>query len=94
MAEITKGVVEQFKIISVELMPSTEFRNLLEIYFILKHPNKKIMSKIHSFISVSNNYEYEGRSYCTHPVKISDPARKLLRKRLEKLSAQLIKELG
>lgn len=93
MNEITKGLAERLKIVQVQMTPAVHLNDLLDLHFTLKFPWDNLKYEVHSYVSVTNDYSYHSRSYCGHLAKLSEAARKLLRKRLEKVSEQLIKEL-
>ncbi len=93
MDEITKGLAERLKIVQVQIIPAANLNDLLDLHFVLKFPWNNLNYEVHSYVSVSSNYKYHSHSYCGHLAKLSEAARKLLRKRLEKVSGQLIKEL-
>ncbi len=93
MDEITKGLAEQLKIVQVRIMPAVNLNDLLDLHFILKFPWNNLKYEVHSYVSVSSNYEYHSRSYAGRLAILSEAARKLLRKKLEKISEQLMKEL-
>lgn len=93
IGEITKGLAEQLKIVQVEIKPAINLNDLLDLHFVLKFPWRNLNYEVHSYVSVGDNYNYHSRSYCGHLTKLSEDARKLLRKRLEKVSKQLVKEL-
>jgi len=93
MDEITKGLAEKLKIVQVQMVPATNENDLLDLHFILKFPWNNLNYEVHSWVSVTSDYKYHSRSYAGHVAQISDAARKLLRKRIEKVSEQLMKEL-
>lgn len=93
MDEITKGLAEQLKIVQVQMTPALNPNDLLDLHFTLRFPWKNLDYEVHSYVSVGDNYKYHSRSYCGHLAKLSEDARKLLRKRLEKVSERLMKEL-
>ena len=94
MGEITKGLVEQLKIAQVRMIaPATNPNDLLDLHFVLRFPWNNLNYEVHSYVSVTNNHDYHSRSYCGHLAKLSEAAKELLQKRLEKVSKQLIKEL-
>jgi hypothetical protein len=93
MGEITKGLAERLKIVQVQILTPVNLNDLLDLHFILRFPWNNLNYEVHGYVSVSSNYEYHSRSYCGHLAKLSDDARKLLQKRLEKVSEQLIREL-
>lgn len=93
MDEITKGLAEQLKIVQVQILPATGLNDLLDLHFVLRFPWKNLNYEVHSYVSVDSSYKYHSRSYCGHLTQLSEDARKLLRKRLEKVSERLMKEL-
>ena len=94
MGEITKGLVEQLKIARVQITaPAINTNDLLDLHFVLRFPWNNLACEVHSYVSVSNSYKYHSRSYCGHLSNLSEAAKELLRKRLEKVSEQLVKEL-
>lgn len=93
IGEITKGLAERLKIVQVRMIPALKDNDLLDLHFVLKFPWNNLGYEVHSYVSVTSNHEYHSRSYCGHLATLSEDARKLLRKRLEKVCEQLMKEL-
>lgn len=88
--EITKGIIEKFRIASITIRASNERRNETEFEFLLVH--NELDHKVRGFVTQTSSGKLIARSTAMNGLSMSDHAREKARKLMKAVCRHMIKE--
>lgn len=88
--EITKGIIEHFRVASVTIRASSERRDEKEFEFLLVH--NELDHMVRGFVTMTSSDKLIARSSAMNGASMSDPAREKARKLMRAVCKCIIRE--
>ncbi len=88
--EITKGIIEHFRVASITVCASNERRNETEFEFLLVH--NELDHKVRGFVTLTSSDRLIARSSAMNGASMSAPAREKARKLMRAICKCIIRE--